>query len=101
MAISFLGACAGNPPAWWNPNNRYGAAEQTSALTTPKKQVSQDNRSVVVTEENIDPILDDSYEEITLTPMPDEDRENATGVAASQNEELLPDGVLPVPSVLN
>ncbi len=91
----FAAACAGNPPAWWNPNNRYGAADAASAQPTTKQ------KAVVVTEEDIDPLPDTTYEELTLTPMPDEEGENASGAAASQNEALTPDGNLPVPSVLD
>lgn len=88
-------ACAGNPPQWWNPGNRYGATEQTPAVQTPVK------RTMPVPKEEKLELRDESYEEIVLTPMPDEDGENATGVSASQNKELLPAGdALPAPSVL-
>ena len=94
----FAAACAGNPPAWWNPGNRYGTADGSVTISpTPR---STTRTPVPVKEEEID-VVDQSYEEITLTPMPDEDEENDTGVAASQNEELTPhDDSLPLPSVL-
>ncbi|MBR2081582.1 MAG: membrane lipoprotein lipid attachment site-containing protein [Elusimicrobiaceae bacterium] len=96
-----LTACAGNPPAWWNPNNRYGTVEENGTVrNTGSKVPAAKTRSVVIKEETIEPLPDSSYEEVTLTPMPDEDDENTTGVSASQNEELTPDNVLPVPSVL-
>lgn len=93
ILVSLLvSACAGNPPAWWNPGNRYGGSPAQAASQTPA--------TPVVKEEPID-MTDESYEEIAITPMPDEDNENATGVAASQNEELLPAAnALPQPSVL-
>ena len=91
----FMAACAGNPPAWWNPNNRYGAADGTAVQQTPKKQ------AVPVTDEDIEPLPDAAYEEITLTPMSDEEGENASGAAASQNNALTPDENLPAPSVLD
>lgn len=101
FALAFLMACAGNPPAWWNPNNRYGTTEDTSKVSSPAKPATQPRRSAVVKEESMDPLPDNSYEEITLTPMPDEDNENETGLSASQNEELLADDTLPLPSVLD
>lgn len=91
-------ACAGNPPQWWNPGNRYGTPEQTPAVQTPAQ------RAMPAPKEEKLELRDESYEEITLTPMPDEDGENATGASASQNKELLPAGdtttTLPAPSVL-
>lgn len=90
-------ACAGNPPQWWNPGNRYGASEQTPAVQTAAQ------RTMPAPKEEKLELRDESYEEITLTPMPDEDGENATGASASQNTELLPAGdttTLPAPSVL-
>ena len=95
LCVLFLGACAGNPPAWWNPGNRYGTTQGT-VKSTPAQRAKP-----VVEEETLE-VVDESYEEITLTPMPDEDEENASGAAASQNEALLPDGdPLPLPSVLD
>lgn len=101
ILAAFLGsvlfvACAGNPPQWWNPGNRYGTPEQTPAVQTAAQ------RTMPAPKEEKLELRDESYEEITLTPMPDEDGENATGASASQNTELLPAGdvSLPVPSVL-
>ena len=95
LCSAVLAACAGNPPQWWNPGNRYGATEQTTAAQTAAQRTEPTPK-----EEKLE-LRDESYEEIVLTPMPDEDGENATGVSASQNKELLPAGdTLPAPSVL-
>ncbi len=91
LLTSFLSACSGNPPAWWNPNNRYGTADGTPAVQKPAAKP----KAVVVTEEEID-LPDTTYEEVTLTPMPDEENENATGASSAQNDKNLP-----APSVLD
>ncbi len=95
-AAVLVSACAGNPPAWWNPAGKYdnmSAGKQTAQPATKKV--------IVIQEEALEPLPDNSYEEITLTPMPDEDNEDASGLAASQNEDLAPDDLLPLPSVLD
>ena len=86
----FLSACAGNPPAWWNPNNRYGTVGEETLPVAPAKQ------AVVVEEEELESVPDTTYEEVTLTPMTDEENENETGASSAQNE----DDNLPAPSVL-
>ena len=92
----FLASCSGNPPAWWNPGNRYGNTQTGSS----RNAASVQRTAPAVSEETLD-VFDESYEEIAITPMPDEDAENDTGVSASQNEELLPiSDKLPGPSVL-
>ena len=91
----FAAACAGNPPAWWNPNNRYGSADGQTVQQAPQK------KTIVIKEEDIEPLPDVTYEEVTLTPMPDEEGENSSGAAAGQNQALNPDENLPVPSVLD
>ena len=86
-----LAACAGNPPAWWNPNNRYGSVEQNEAQRTVVPQTP------VVMEESLDPLPDRSYEEEVITPLPDEENENDTGSSSAQNDE----DELPQPRVLS
>ena len=94
----WMTACAGNPPAWWNPDNRYGTLDHPAVKSSQKTGTVR--RQPAVTEQTMDALPDDSYEEITLTPMPDEDEETQTGVA--EPEEPVPaDGSLPVPSVLD
>ena len=77
----FLTACAGNPPAWWNPNNRYGESQ-------PKVTVK---KAPVVQEQTIDTFADTSYEEEIIAPLPEEEE-----VSAQAAEEKS----LPTPSVL-
>ena len=91
----FFSACAGNPPAWWNPQNRYGSADGQTVRPAGQK------KTVVVEEEDIEPLPDVTYEEVTLTPMADEEEENKSGAAAGQNDSPTPDEKLPVPSVLD
>ena len=80
-------ACAGNPPAWWNPGNRYGHAQ----TATPHSSASRS--STVVQEETL-PILDNFYEEEYLEPLPEEES------AVNQIESEISSKMLPVPSVL-
>ena len=81
----FLAACAGNPPAWWNPANRYGQTA-TVTQTQPKTPVQK----IVIQEETMDPLPDDSYVEETIVPLPQEPEPETT-------EE---EPGLPTPSVL-
>lgn len=81
----FLAACAGNPPAWWNPDNRYGASANAVSATAVRSV-----RKTVVKEETID-VADTSYEEETIDPLPQEEEISAQAAG----EETLP-----APSVL-
>ncbi len=86
MTVASLSACAGNPPAWWNPGNIY---------SPPKQKQSAEN--TLPPEQTIS-LQDETYEEMVLTPLQDEENENSSGDAASQTlpqEDLLP------PSILN
>ncbi len=95
VCSAWLAACVGNPPAWWNPGNRYGTTEETSSVQVPVKRTQPQPK-----EEKLE-LLDESYEEIVLTPIQDEDGENITGASSNQSNESLPSGdSLPTPSVL-
>ena len=98
LGVLFLTACAGNPPSWWNPNNRYGATSANSAKASAAAATSR--RTVVVEEEEMDPLPDASYEEETLSPLPELEEIPAgelSGAELVQTDENL----LPVPSVLD
>ena len=83
LLISFiLTACAGNPPAWWNPrgigitsNAAQGVATQPAKETAPA-------------EENLQ-LSDESYEEMALTPL-EIDNEEERSAALLEEENLLP-----------
>ena len=100
-------ACAGNPPAWWNPGNVYSseAPARTSASKGTNGGVSSANTVAVqeaepvVKEESIAPLPDESYEEMILTPLQDEETENASGESSAQSAPAET-GLLPPPSVL-
>lgn len=83
----FMGACAGNPPAWWNPRQMQAqpaaapAAEQTAADTT-ERAVPADEKIL---------LQDESYEEMALTPL-------EAGPAVPPEPE--DPSALPIPSVL-
>lgn len=82
-----LAACAGNPPTWWNPSNSYGnssskkgevrAVSQPRVVPTVEEEIPQ--------EEHILPLPDSEYEEMILTPLQDEETEQATGSSSAQN----------------
>ena len=94
LAVGVLfAACAGNPPAWWNPGNRYGKAEQTDNATSAKPAKRMDP---VVKEIAIDPLPDNSYEEEVIAPLPEEEDMPAD---TPVTEPAL-DDVLPAPSIL-
>ena len=81
----FLGACAGNPPAWWNPGNVYSTPKENKPVEQP-----------LPSEQSIS-LQDESYEEMVLTPLQDEEEENDSGESSSQT---LPQTDLLIPSVL-
>lgn len=94
-----LAACAGMPPAWWTP--RGTAAASSSAAPARPAAAST---AAVVPEPAEQPILlqDETYEEMMLTPLQDEEGENASGDASAQSvpaEEPEAD-FLPPPSIL-
>lgn len=94
VLILLLSACAGNPPAWWNPNNRYGSVDDAStAVVVQPAEPKQEEPA----EQEMDSLPDTTYEEVTLTPMPDEENENATGASSAQSKD---ENTL-VPSVLD
>lgn len=90
LSVFLFAACAGNPPAWWNPNDRYGTAENQ-----PQKPIVK--KKTVIQEETIDAVTDTFYEEETI-PVLAEEEEPAAGV----EEPAGTDGQngLPKPSVL-
>ena len=66
----FLFACAGNPPAWWNPSGRYSqdAAEVAPATssTSPASLAPQQPIASTPTEETFTP-EEAVFEEMNLT----------------------------------
>lgn len=104
-ATFLLGACAGTPPAWWNPGNTYSStSRQTVSDEKPRGRVITPSAvEQIPAEENI-AVQDESFEEMILTPLQDEETENASGEASAQSvpqeSETEFDGALPPPSVL-
>lgn len=106
-ALCFLlGACAGNPPAWWNPGNAYSVdapSQRPSSGTMSSGQTAapaaQQREDIVPREEAIAPLPDESYEEMILTPLQDEETENVSGESSAQSVPSS-SAVLPLPSVL-
>ncbi len=92
MLAGLLAACAGNPPAWWNPGNRYGQAQESAPADKPAAPV---RKAVPLTEET-EPLPDNSYEEEVIAPLPEEEDMPTTTPA----QEPALDTALPTPSVL-
>ena len=96
LALVSLCACAGNPPAWWNPSGAYGVQTET---TLPQKTTPRATVSAVMTPVEEEPmeqsfeVADDAYEEMRLAPLPETDgTENADETqqqaACEEAEEL-------------
>lgn len=66
--LTMLTACAGNPPAWWNPSGRYSTPSQSSSsivaapVKTPTNTVSSPVPETFVP-------TDTEYEEMVLSPI--------------------------------
>lgn len=82
ISVFYLAACAGNPPAWWDPSNRYSEPNSASLSNTtvrPNPQV----RSSVPTEETISFETDTAdFEEMAI---PEEADENQAALSAQEN----------------
>ncbi len=112
FSLGLTAACAGNPPQWWNPSGAYGneasAVSHSAGSTPPSAPPAPVQEMPVVQEENIASFIpDDSYEEMILTPMQDEETEEPAGGedASSNTMDITPSAPdasseLPVPSVL-
>lgn len=76
FSLSFLCACAGNPPQWWNPSGAYGEAgvREASSRATPAAkpslsvQTTQEEEEPYPMEQSIEPVME-SYEELSLSPL--------------------------------
>lgn len=101
IASILVAACAGNPPAWWNPSGTYGTADNVStAQTAPQIRRTQPIDEPPA-EQDIEPAFD-KYEEISLSPLEedenlsaDSDDSDATAQIADEDNTSLP-----LPSVL-
>ncbi len=96
VALLFLAACA-EIPAWWNPRGMTGKTQTTATASTVPAETSARTPSEPV-EFNLS-LQDETYEEMTITPLQDEEDENASGDASSQSV-IPPEDELPAPSIL-
>lgn len=96
----FLCACAGMPPAWWNPGNTYSStSRQTVSDEKPRERVITPSAIEQMPAEEKIAVQDESFEEMILTPLQDEETENDTGESSAQS--VPQEGsALPPPSVL-
>lgn len=126
MSVCFC-ACAGNPPAWWNPSGAYTQREvSASSLPRPTPSISAaatpEEEEPFASEILLDP-SDENVEELRLSPVsgevfseenpaaqpadsvfPEQKEKSSDAVqeaSVPRQEERLPeDGSLPSPSVL-
>lgn len=101
-AAFLLCACAGMPPAWWNPGNTYSStSRQTVSDEKPRERVISPSAIEQIPAEEKISVQDESFEEMILTPLQDEETENDTGEASAQSVPQQSGGTeLPPPSVL-
>lgn len=120
LSFCFLCACAGNPPAWWNPSGSYGAEKAAPATARPSLPavVTAEEEEPVPMEQSIEPAMD-NYEEMNLSPLSEGEMQEETqeapaapeeqaaaptppppAVSAGVKETLPEDGSLPAPTVL-
>lgn len=101
-AAFLLCACAGMPPAWWNPGNTYSStSRQTVSDEKPRERVIAPSAIEQIPAEEKISVQDESFEEMILTPLQDEETENDTGEASAQSVPQQSGGTeLPPPSVL-
>lgn len=96
LALVSLCACAGNPPAWWNPSGAYGVQTE---MTFPQKTDKRATVSAVVAPVEEEPmeqsfeVSDDTYEEMRLAPLPETDGtesavETQTKTTSEEAEDL-------------
>ena len=68
---AFLCACAGNPPAWWNPSGRYSQdateVNPSTSLTPQPSLTPQQTTPSAPAEETFTP-EEAVFEEMNLTP---------------------------------
>ena len=112
FSVAVTAACAGTPPQWWNPSGAYGNESASFApaagKTQPTARPVYTEELPVVKEESIATVMpDESYEEMILTPVQDEETEEpAQGEDSSKNTmDITPSApdtssTLPAPSVL-
>ena len=98
FSVLLLTACAGNPPAWWNPRTKTAQVQPSSSH--PQAPVATELPPP--TEEDPSLLPEDTYEEMTLTPLQDEEGENASGDSSAQSVTPIEQNTdfLPPPSVL-
>jgi len=87
LVCLFLTACAGNPPAWWDPSNRYAPASQTQTAA-PQKAVTSVSQPQEEEEEIFSFETDSDYKEMDISP--DEADEISAAQAVGKEGTLAP-----------
>lgn len=108
-----LTACAGNPPRWWNPGNTYSSTSRQAVSDEAFHQNTPEASAITpmnpeAETELILPAQDDDFEEMLLTPLQDENNEDAslhgeddsTMTVTPSASAAVADDFLPEPSVL-
>lgn len=98
FTFSLLAACA-EMPAWWTP--RQPAGGNKPVATTPQNPPQTLHTNPTPTMEDLElSLTDESYEEMNLPPLQDEEDENDSGETSSQSVPPDEEDVLPPPSIL-
>ena len=81
-----LSACAGNPPAWWNPSGIYDSAVVGNTTSQKREQtVVTPVKNEIPAEEDIAPAVE-AYEEEKLVPLPTAQEEQTPGATAPEEK---------------
>ena len=67
LGCLFLAACAGNPPAWWDPSNHYAPSAQTQTAA-PQQTANTVLPAQPKEEESFSFETDSEYEEMAISP---------------------------------
>lgn len=81
-----LSACAGNPPAWWNPSGIYNPEEVGHTVSQKREQaVVTPVKNEIPAEEEIDPVVE-AYEEEKLVPLSTAQEEQTSDSPAQEEK---------------
>ena len=102
LGTCLCAACAEFPPAWWTPG---GTKPSSTGIKTPvpasKQETTEIQTNPAPTMVELELSLpDEEYEEMTLTPLQDEEEENDSGETSAQSVPPEDEDTLPPPSIL-
>ena len=96
VTFLLLAACA-EMPAWWTPSQHTGGNNPAGQTAKPEQPALQNNPTPTMEELELS-LTDETYEEMALTPLQDD--ENDSGETSAQSVPPEDEDVLPPPSIL-